>query len=222
MATPKTTPAKKRAPAKPKKEPAATEEKDAKLGPMPEVKEPVAAPPTSVGVSKRIDADNDDFELPADFMPPEEEDQSDEAATRRPDSPRWSLGEAGRYFEAVGRRKSAIARVRLFTRAGDFSVNGKPYEQYFTTIELRNIVEDSLKKMKLLGRFRVSAKMSGGGMHGQAEALRHGLARCLVKFNPDFRKRLRRAGFMTRDPRVKERKKFGLKKARRAPQWAKR
>ncbi|MBI3442934.1 MAG: 30S ribosomal protein S9 [Candidatus Sungbacteria bacterium] len=145
-------------------------------------------------------------------MPVEHEDQSDEVRARRPD----------RYFEAVGRRKSAIARVRVFTRAGDFSVNGKPYEQYFTTIELRNIVEDSLKKMKLLGRFRVSAKMSGGGMHGQAEALRHGLARCLVKFNPDFRKRLRRAGFMTRDPRVKERKKFGLKKARRAPQWAKR
>lgn len=204
MPTPKTTTAKKRAPAKPKKEPVATEEKDTKLEPTLEVKEPVTAP-------KRIDADNDDFELPADFMPPEE-DQSDEARARRPD----------RYFEAVGRRKSAIARVRLFTRAGDFSVNGKPYEQYFSTIELRNIVEDSLKKMKLLGRFRVSAKMSGGGMHGQAEALRHGLARCLVKFNPDFRKRLRRAGFMTRDPRVKERKKFGLKKARKAPQWAKR
>lgn len=219
MATPKTTPAKKRAPAKRKKEPVATdssrpesrEEKDAKLEPMPDVKEPVAVSPMSVEVSRRIDTDDDDFELPADFMPPEE-DQSDEAAARRPD----------RYFEAVGRRKSAIARVRLFTRAGDFSVNGKLYEQYFTTIELRNIVEDSLKKMKLLGRFRVSAKMSGGGMHGQAEALRHGLARCLVKFNPDFRKRLRRAGFMTRDPRVKERKKFGLKKARRAPQWAKR
>ncbi|MBI3420733.1 MAG: 30S ribosomal protein S9 [Candidatus Sungbacteria bacterium] len=127
-----------------------------------------------------------------------------------------------RYFEGVGRRKSAIARVRLFTRAGDFSVNNKPYGIYFPTVELQHIVEDSLKKMKLLGRFRVSVHIKGGGTHSQAEALRHGLARCLVKFNPDFRKRLRRAGFMTRDPRVKERKKFGLKKARRAPQWAKR
>ena len=164
---------------------------------------------TEISLERDDEADN-----PHDFIPLDEQgdDQSDETRSRRPD----------RYFEAVGRRKTAVARVRLFTRAGDFSVNGKPYEHYFATLELQRIVEDSLKKMKLFGRFRVSAKMSGGGMHSQAEALRHGLARCLVKFNPDFRKRLRRAGFMTRDPRVKERKKFGLKKARKAPQWAKR
>ena len=76
--------------------------------------------------------------------------------------------------------------------------------------------------MKLFGRFRVSVKVKGGGSHAQAEAVRHGLARCLIKFNPDFRKRLKRATFLKRDPRMKERKKFGLKKARRAPQWAKR
>ena len=127
-----------------------------------------------------------------------------------------------RYFEAVGRRKTAVARVRLFTRPGDFIVNGKLYGAYFPTLELQQIVEDSLKKMKLFGRFKVSIKVSGGGTHAQAEAVRHGLARCLVKFNPDFRKRLRRAGYITRDPRAKERKKFGLKKARKAPQWAKR
>lgn len=127
-----------------------------------------------------------------------------------------------RYFEAVGRRKTAVARVRLFTRPGDFTVNNRPYGVYFPTLVLQQIVEDSLKKMKLLGRFRVSIKVSGGGTHAQAEAIRHGLARCLVKFNPDFRKRLRRAGYITRDPRAKERKKFGLKKARKAPQWAKR
>jgi len=181
--------------------------------------------PIPVGADRTADAvslDADNAGLFPDGMAQDVHDQLDEAERRGPDLPRSGLGEAGRYFEAVGRRKSAVARVRLFTRAGDFSVNGKPYEQYFSTIELRSIVEDSLKKMKLLGRFRVSAKMSGGGMHGQAEALRHGLARCLVKFNPDFRKRLRRAGFITRDPRAKERKKFGLKKARRAPQWAKR
>lgn len=127
-----------------------------------------------------------------------------------------------RYFEAVGRRKTAVARVRLFTRPGDFTVNNRPYGVYFPTLVLQQIVEDSLKKMKLLGRFRVSIKVSGGGTHAQAEAIRHGLARCLVKFNPDFRKRLRRAGYITRDPRAKERKKFGLKKARKTPQWAKR
>ncbi len=127
-----------------------------------------------------------------------------------------------RYFEAVGRRKTSIARVRLYTKAGEFLVNEKQYGTYFPTLELQHIAEDALQKMKLFGRFRVSAKISGGGPHGQAEALRHGLARCLIKFNPDFRKRLKRAGFLKRDPRMKERKKFGLKKARRAPQWAKR
>lgn len=127
-----------------------------------------------------------------------------------------------RYFEAVGRRKTAVARVRLFTRSGDFTVNQKLYGEYFPTLELQKIVEDALQKMKLFGRFRVSVKLSGGGSHSQAEALRHGLARCLLKFNPDFRKRLKRAGYLKRDPRMKERKKFGLKKARRAPQWSKR
>lgn len=127
-----------------------------------------------------------------------------------------------RYFEAVGRRKSAIARVRLYTRAGDFTVNTKLYNNYFPTLSLQKIAEDSLQKMKLFGRFKVSVKIAGGGPHSQAEALRHGLARCLMLFNPDFRKRLKRAGYVKRDPRVKERKKFGLKKARRAPQWAKR
>lgn len=127
-----------------------------------------------------------------------------------------------RYFEAVGRRKSAIARVRLFTKAGDFTVNDKLYTDYFPTFEFQKIVEDALQKMKLFGRFRVSVKVLGGGKHSQAEAVRHGLARCLIKFNANFRKRLKRAGFLRRDPRVKERKKFGLKKARRAPQWAKR
>lgn len=127
-----------------------------------------------------------------------------------------------RYFEAVGRRKTAVARVRLFTKAGDFTVNNKPYGVYFPTADLQKIVEEALQRMKLFGRFRVSVKISGGGSHSQAEALRHGLARCLTKFNPDFRKRLKRAGFLRRDPRMKERKKFGLKKARKAPQWAKR
>lgn len=135
-----------------------------------------------------------------------------EAAVKRPE----------RYFEAVGRRKTAIARVRVFTRPGEFTVNGMPYGRYFPTLEMQKTAEDALKKMKLGERFRVSAAVSGGGIHAQAEAVRHGLARSLVKFNADFRKRLKRAGFLKRDPRMKERKKFGLKKARRAPQWQKR
>lgn len=128
-----------------------------------------------------------------------------------------------RYWGAVGRRKTAIARVRLFTKGGKgLVVNGKQYDAYFQNLMERAIVEDALKKMKSLERFRMSAKVQGGGIHAQAEAIRHGISRALTKFNPDFRKRLRRAGYLTRDPRMKERKKFGLKKARRAPQWAKR
>ena len=131
-------------------------------------------------------------------------------------------GKPERYFEDVGRRKTASARVRLYTRPGDFLVNEKRYSEYFPTAPLQKIVEESLQKMKLFGRFKVTVKVSGGGPVSQAEAVRHGLARCLIKFNPDFRKRLKRAGFLKRDPRAKERKKFGLKKARRAPQWNKR
>lgn len=128
-----------------------------------------------------------------------------------------------RYWEAVGRRKTAVARVRLFTR-GDkgMEVNGKPYGVYFPTDETRRIAEDALKKMKAQERFRAVVRAHGGGLHSQAEAVRHATARALTKFNQDFRKRLKRAGFLTRDPRMVERKKFGLKKARRAPQWAKR
>lgn len=129
----------------------------------------------------------------------------------------------GRYWEAVGRRKTATARVRLFTRGEKgIWVNEKPYQMYFQYPGLQTIVEEALRKMKSFERFRVSAKISGGGPHSQAEALRHAIARALVEFNPDFRKRLKRAGYLTRDPRMRERKKFGLKGARRAPQWAKR
>jgi len=128
-----------------------------------------------------------------------------------------------RYIEAVGRRKTAVARVRLFTKGQrEFLVNEKPYQEYFSTPEDREIAVASLKKMKCLDKFRVIVRVKGGGHHAQAEAVRHGIARALVKFNPNFKKRLRRAGFLTRDPRMRERKKFGLKRARRAPQWQKR
>lgn len=128
-----------------------------------------------------------------------------------------------RYWEAVGRRKTAVARVRLFSRGEkEVLVNEKPYQEYFSDIELLQTVVASLKKMNSLERFRVVSKVKGGGLSAQAEALRHGIARALVKFNPDFRVRLKKAGYLTRDPRMRERKKFGLKRARRAPQWKKR
>ncbi|MBL7155158.1 MAG: 30S ribosomal protein S9 [Candidatus Portnoybacteria bacterium] len=133
-----------------------------------------------------------------------------------------------KYYEAVGRRKRATARVRLFTcrpfedEKARISVNEKSYTDFFPTLQLQEIVASPLQKMKSVNRFKITVKVKGGGIRGQAEAIRHGLTRTLVKFNPDFSKKLKRAGFLRRDPREKERKKPGLKKARRAPQWRKR
>lgn len=133
-----------------------------------------------------------------------------------------------RYYKAVGRRKRATARVRLYTctpfegEIGRVIVNDKKYTDFFTTLNLQQTVISPLQKMKSLNRFESTVKVSGGGILGQAEAIRHGLARALVEFNPEFSKKLKRAGYLRRDPRRKERKKPGLKKARRAPQWAKR
>lgn len=130
---------------------------------------------------------------------------------------------SNRYYEAVGRRKTAIARVRLFTR-GDksFIVNDKSLEKYFMGAQFKSIIEAPLVKMNIGDRFKVTAVVKGGGINSQAEAIRHGIARALVMFNLDFKKRLKKSGYLTRDSRMKERKKPGLKKARRAPQWAKR
>lgn len=134
-----------------------------------------------------------------------------------------SVPKPHRYIEGIGRRKTAIARVRIFTQGEKgILVNEKPYQNYFPTLELQQVVLAALQKMKAADKFRISAKIKGGGIHAQAEALRHGISRTLVKFNPDFRKRLRKVGYLTRDPRMRERKKFGLKRARRAPQWSKR
>jgi len=142
--------------------------------------------------------------------------------------PQKKAKKARRYYEAVGRRKRAVARVRLFTcqpfedEKGKILINEKSYFDFFPTLELQQVVASPLLKMKSLNRFEATVKVKGGGLRGQAEAIRHGLARALVKFNPDFSKKLKRAGFLHRDPRKKERKKYGLKKARRAPQWKKR
>jgi small subunit ribosomal protein S9 len=132
-------------------------------------------------------------------------------------------GKPDRYFEAIGRRKTAVARIRLYTR-GDkvFLVNGMPYTEYFKLVCDQQTAVSSMNKMKCLDKFKVSVILKGGGRSAQAEAIRHGTARVLVDFNLNFRKRLRKAGYLTRDPRMRERKKFGLKRARKSPQWAKR
>ena len=133
-----------------------------------------------------------------------------------------------KYIEAVGRRKTAVARVKIWPnnsgreKEGTIIVNKKPYTEYFSTIELQKIVESPLEVVQIDRKLRVVALVKGGGIHAQAEAVRHGLSRALVKFNPELKKRLKKAGFLTRDPRERERKKFGLKRARRAPQWSKR
>jgi len=128
-----------------------------------------------------------------------------------------------KYLKGLGRRKTSTARIRLFNEGGrDFSVNGKPLEKYFPTMELQKTVLSPFEKMSCLGQFNVKVLVNGGGLNSQAEAIRNGIAKALVLFNPEFRKRLKKAGYLTRDSRMRERKKFGLKRARRAPQWQKR
>jgi len=127
------------------------------------------------------------------------------------------------YFEAIGRRKTSVARVRFYISGKkEVVINDKTYNEYFPTQILQETCVVPLKKMKYMDKFRVMVKVSGGGVNSQSEAVRHGISRALVLFNPEFKKKLRGAGFLTRDPRQRERKKFGLKRARRAPQWKKR
>lgn len=135
----------------------------------------------------------------------------------------------GEYIEAVGRRKTSTARVRISEASkASFMVNGLDSKEYFKTEEERRSVLDPIVKGlevgegKPLQKWAVEAKVSGGGMHSQAEAVRHGLARALVMFDESNRGNLKTLGFLTRDPRAKERRKFGLKKARKAPKWSKR
>ncbi len=127
-----------------------------------------------------------------------------------------------RYVEGIGRRKTAVARVRITKGEGNFFVNGKAVKHYFPLPRLESVVAAPFAKLKLEEKFDVSAHVVGGGIKAQAEAVRLGLSRALAIKNPDLERRLHKLGFLTRDPRMVERKKYGLKKARRAPQWAKR
>ncbi len=129
------------------------------------------------------------------------------------------------YFYAVGGRKNAVARVRMYfseTGEREITVNNKKLKDYFRLQNLQSLIISPLKATGTLNNFRIAALVKGGGFRGQAEALRLAIARALVKYNQDFKRNLRSLGFLTRDARIVERKKAGLKKARRAPQWAKR
>ena len=128
-----------------------------------------------------------------------------------------------KYIEAVGRRKTSTARVRI-TPAAKFSIsiNDREFENYFPTAELRKTVKSAFDILALDQSFSVSAHIVGGGVSSQADALRHGIARALIIHDTNLRGKLKSAGYLKRDPRAKERRKFGLKKARKAPQWSKR
>ncbi|MEK7076109.1 MAG: 30S ribosomal protein S9 [Patescibacteria group bacterium] len=136
-----------------------------------------------------------------------------------------------KYFQAIGRRKESIARIRLYTKKSTDTVeeekalivvNGKDYRNYFSDANLWNVVESPLRKLKSLNRFKVTVVVRGGGMSGQAGAIKHGIARALVEFDLNFRKKLKKSGFLTRDSRIKERRKYGHKKARKMGQFSKR
>lgn len=125
-------------------------------------------------------------------------------------------------YLGTGRRKKAIARVRLTPGNGNIVINKRDVEDYFGLETLKMIVRAPLELTKMLGQYDVKVNVYGGGMTGQAGAIRHGVSRCLVQVDPELRPPLKAAGFLTRDPRMKERKKYGLKAARRAPQFSKR
>ena len=127
------------------------------------------------------------------------------------------------YKYGTGRRKSSVARVHLFENGtGAITINGRDIDDYFGLETLKMVVRQPLNSTDTLGKVDIVATVEGGGVSGQAGALRHGISRALLQVNPDFRPILKKAGFLTRDPRMKERKKYGLKAARRAPQFSKR
>ena len=127
------------------------------------------------------------------------------------------------YFRAIGRRKTAVAVVRLYKAAKtSYTINEKDFTVYFPTPELKKIVTGAFETATPSEKFEVIATTKGGGSHAQAEAVRHGLSRALVLFDAELRGDLKKAKMLKRDPRVVERKKFGLKKARKSPQWSKR
>ena len=125
-------------------------------------------------------------------------------------------------YWGTGRRKTSNARVQLMPGDGKIEINEKSLEQYFGRKSLREVVKQPLEITEVFGEMDVCVNVEGGGVSGQAEAIRHGIARALLEANEDYREILKKAGFLTRDPRMKERKKYGRKKARKSPQFSKR
>lgn len=160
----------------------------------------------------RVSAAEEAAEVPSEIIAPAVAMPKEEGLERKPG-----------FLQAIGRRKESVARVKVIKNgAGKVTVNGKDIKEYFGNDLLVDAALGAMTSVSQLNKLDISAKVSGGGKQGQAEAIRLGTARALLQLNPIFKKNLRKAGFLTRDPRMKERKKFGLKKARRAPQWAKR
>ncbi len=126
------------------------------------------------------------------------------------------------YFYGTGRRKSSVARVRVYNGTGKITINDRDIDEYFGLETLKLIVRQPLAVTKTNGKFDIVCRVGGGGVTGQAGAIRHGLSRALLQYDAELRPILKKAGFLTRDPRMKERKKYGLKGARRAPQFSKR
>ena len=126
------------------------------------------------------------------------------------------------YYYGTGRRKSSVARVRVYPGSGNITINGRVIDDYFGLETLKLIVRQPLNITDTSDKFDIVCTVAGGGVTGQAGAIRHGLSRALLVYNPELRPVLKKAGFLTRDPRMKERKKYGLKAARRAPQFSKR
>ena len=126
------------------------------------------------------------------------------------------------YFYGTGRRKKSVARVRLYPGTGAITINGRDIDDYFGLETLKLIINQPFGVADCMGKYDVVANVVGGGISGQAGAIRHGIARALIVAEPELRAALKAAGYLTRDPRMKERKKYGLKKARRAPQFSKR
>ncbi len=126
------------------------------------------------------------------------------------------------YFYGTGRRKNSIARVRVYTGSGKITINERDIDDYFGLETLKLIVRQPLAAAGVEGKFDLVVRVGGGGVSGQAGAIRHGLSRALLQYDENLRPVLKKAGFLTRDPRMKERKKYGLKAARRAPQFSKR
>jgi small subunit ribosomal protein S9 len=129
---------------------------------------------------------------------------------------------ASTYNRGTGRRKCAIAQVKLSSGSGNITVNGKPYLQFFPLFDHRRTIEQAFMVTDTVGKYNVEVRVVGGGCTGQAGAIKHGIARALVDLKEEFRAPLRQHGLMTRDSRIKERKKYGLKRARKAPQYTKR